>query len=95
MAASPARPPAIAMTRTQLRSTFMPATRAALAFLPMLRNSNPMVVRSSSHHTPAAQASAIRKPALIRRCVPNSSGRCASEAIAGVIGLTVPGACIR
>ena len=27
----------------------------------------------------------------MRRCVPNSSGRCALDAIAGVIGLTVPG----
>ena len=46
-----------------------------------------MVLRSSSHQTPAAQASASRKPALIRRCGPDSSGRCALLAIAGLIGL--------
>ena len=94
-AASPASPPAIAITSTQFRSTFMPATRAALGFLPTLRNSNPVVVRLSSHQTATAQASATRKPALMRRCVPNSSGRCASPAIGSGIGLTVPGACIR
>ena len=73
----------------------MPATRAALGFLPMLRNSKPVVVRFSSHHTPAAQASAMRKPALIRRCEPNSSGRCALPAMGAVIWLLLCGACIR
>ena len=92
---SPASPPAISITSTQFRSTFMPATRAALGFLPMLRNSKPVVVRFSSHQMPAAQASAMRKPALIRRCEPNSSGRCASPAIGEVIALLVWGACIR
>ncbi len=91
--ASPASPPAISMTSTQERSTFMPATRAADAFAPTLRNSNPVVVRFSSHQTPNAQARAIRNPALIRRLVPASSGRCALDAIGGVIGLGEPGAC--
>src|ERR1700676_909011 len=84
--ASPASPPAISITSTQLRSTFMPATRAALGFLPTLRNSNPVVVRLSSHQTLPAQASAIRKPALIRRCEPNSRDRRAFPAMGRVIG---------
>ena len=64
-----------------------------MAFAPTLRNSNPVVVRFSSHQTPNAQARAIRKPALIRRLVPASSGRCAFDAIAGVIEFDPPGAC--
>src|SRR5215469_5680178 len=90
--ASPARPPAITKASTQLRSTFMPATRAADGFAPTDRNSNPVVVLFSSHHTPNAHARAIRNPALIRRLDPASSDRCALDQIAGVIELADPGA---
>src|SRR5215510_12420789 len=90
---SPASPPAMSMTSAQVRSTLIPATRAADGFAPIDRNSNPVVVRFSSHHTPKAHASAIRKPALIRRLEPASSGRWALDAIGGVIGLDDPGAC--
>ena len=83
------------MTSAQDRSTFIPATRAADALAPTDRNSNPVVVRLSSHQTANAQARAIRNPALIRRLVPASSGRCALNAIGGVIGLGQPGACSR
>ena len=93
-AASPASPPPIVITSAQLRSTFIPATREALALAPMLRNSNPVVVRLSSHQTANAAASAIRKPALMRRWVPASSGRWALDVIGGVIAFDPPGACI-
>ena len=93
-AASPASPPAISMTSTQERSTFMPATRAALGFLPMVRNSKPGVVRYSSHHTPNAQARASRNPALIRSVEPNRCGRCASPAMKGLIRSDRPGRCM-
>ncbi len=92
--ASPASPPAISITSTQERSTFMPATRAALGFLPMARNSNPVVVRYSSHHTPNAQARATRNPALIRSVEPNRCGRCASPAMNGLIRSVRPGRCM-
>src|SRR5215469_18108576 len=92
-AASPASPPPIAITSDQLRSTFIPATREAFGLAPMLRNSNPVVVRLSSHHTPNAQASASRKPTLMRRWVPAINGRCALDATRGVIGFGDPGAC--
>src|ERR1700722_6391715 len=90
-AASPARPPPIAITRAQLRSTFIPATRDALALEPTLRNSNPVVVRLSSHHTANAAASAIRKPTLMRRWVPAISGSRASDAIAWGMEFDGPG----
>src|ERR1700729_2468480 len=93
-AARPARPPEIVITSVQLRSTFIPATREALALAPMLRNSNPVVVRLSSHHTARAAASAIRKPALMRRWVPASSGRWALDVIGRVIAFDPPGASI-
>ena len=83
---------AIGMTRTSASHVHARHPRRA-GVLADAADSNPMVVRSSSHQMPAAQASATRKPALMRRCVPNSSGRCAFPAMAGVIGLTVPGAC--
>src|SRR5215469_912085 len=85
--ASPASPPPIRKTSAQDRSTFMPATRAAEGLAPTDRNSNPVVVRFSSHHTPIAHAIAIRNPALIRRLVPAISGRCALDAMGGVIEL--------
>src|ERR1700733_6951197 len=91
--ASPARPPAIRKTSTQLRSTFMPATRADDGLAPTDRNSNPVVVLFSSHHAPNAHAIAIRNPTLIRKLVPAISGRCALDAIGRVIGLGDPGAC--
>src|SRR3984957_18855650 len=94
-AARPASPPEIVITRAQLRSTFIPATREALTLAPMLRNSNPVVVRLSSHHTASAAASAIRKPALMRRWVPASSGRWALDVIGRVIEFRPPGASIR
>ncbi len=40
----------------------MPALRAALGLAPTVRNSKPSVLRESSHHVPAAAASAIRNP---------------------------------
>jgi hypothetical protein len=72
----------------------MPATRAALGFLPMARNSNPVVVRYSSHHTPNAHASAIRNDTLIRSVEPNRCGRCASPAMNGLIRSVRPGRCM-
>src|SRR5262249_28249406 len=92
--ASPARPPAISMTQIQDRDTLMPALRAAFAFAPTLRNSNPIVLRFSSHHTPTAQARASRKLALTRRGEPRSSGRCASLWISGLTRSVRPGRCI-
>src|ERR1700753_1597014 len=81
----PASPPAISMTRIQVRVTLMPELRAAFGLAPTVRNSKPSVLRFISHHTPAAQASATRNPALIRRWVPNSSGRCALLSMFGLI----------
>src|SRR5580765_6077832 len=92
-AAIPASPPAISMTSTQERSTFMHATRAALGFLPMVRNSKPGVVRYSSHHTPNAHARASRNPALIRRVEPDGGGWCASPAIEVVLRSDREGPC--
>src|ERR1700733_2966936 len=93
-AAGPASPPAIVTPGVQLPPPFMPATREALALAPMLRNSNPVVVRLSSHQTARAAASAIRKPALSRRWVPASSGRWALDVIGRVIAFDPPGASI-
>ncbi len=72
----------------------MPALRAAFGLAPTLRNSKPIVLRLSSHHTPTAQARASRKLALTRRCEPSSSGRCASPAMTGLIRSDRPGRCI-
>ncbi len=63
-AARPARPPAIAITTTQTRSTLIPAVLAALGLAPTVRNWKPRVLRDISHATTAAAASAIRNPAL-------------------------------
>ena len=92
-AASPARPPASSMTSTQLRSTLIPAVRAALGLAPTVRNSKPVVLRSSSHHTPAAAASASRNPALTRRLGPAMCHSRESIAITGLIRLVLCGCC--
>ena len=82
------------MTSTQLRSTLIPAVRAALGLAPTVRNSKPVVLRSSSHHTAAAAARASRKPALTRRLGPAMCHSRASTAITGLIRSVRSGCCM-
>ena len=89
--ASPARPPAISITSTQLRSTFIPAVRAALGLAPTVRNRNPTVDRDSSHHTPPAAARATRRPASTCGGGPPTCGSAASDAMFGLISFACPG----
>ena len=93
-AASPASPPASSMASTQVRSTLIPAVRAALGLAPTVRNWKPIVLRFSSHHTPAAASRASRKPALIRRLGPAMCHSRALTAITGLIRSVRPGCCI-
>ena len=71
----------------------MPALRAALGLAPTVRNSNPVVLRASSHHTAAAAASAIRKPTPTCGGGPPTCGNCAEVWMFGVTRFDWPGCC--
>ena len=92
-AARPARPPAISMTSAQLRSTLMPALRAARGLAPTVRNWKPMVLRESSQATPAAAAIATRKPTFACGGGPPTCGKIAFLSIGGAIWLDWCGCC--
>jgi hypothetical protein len=62
----------------------MPAVRAAFGLAPTARNSKPMVLRSSSHHTPTAARITSTNP----RCSRESSKNRVSWAESSTIGLT-------
>ena len=90
-AARPARPPEISMTSAQLRSTLMPALRAARGLAPTVRNWNPMVLRLSSQATPATAARATRNPTFACGGGPPTCGNVAFSWIGGAIWLDWPG----
>src|SRR5260370_32847457 len=94
-AARPARPPAISITSAQLRSTLIPALRAARGLAPTVRNWKPIVLRLSSQATPATAARAIRNPTLACGGGPPRCGNMALAAIGGAIWLDWPGCCRR
>ena len=62
------------MTSVVTFSTEIPAVRAAAGFRPVARNSNPIVERSSSHHTNSAAARAAMNPKCTRKESPSSLG---------------------
>src|SRR5215472_11027931 len=94
-AARPARAPEISMTVAQLRSTLIPALRAARGLAPTVRNWKPIVLRDSSQATTATAASASRKPTLACGGGPPTCGKIALELMGGAIELDWPGCCSR
>jgi len=73
---------------TVVAATLIPAVAAALGLAPTARIAKPVVDRSSSHHTPAAAASATKKP---RWSSSNSAGNMAVGCTSGEIGSLRPG----
>lgn len=68
----------------------MPAVRAALGLAPTARNSKPIVLRSSSHHTPNAARMTSTNPRCSRESSKNR-GSWADPSTIGLTGLDAPG----
>ena len=78
------------MTSTVTRGTEIPAVRAASGLSPVARNWKPISLRSSSHHTKTAAASATRKPRCRRKESPSSLGYWEPARTGRDLGLALP-----